>query len=57
MNSLAMRIIMDGTRCTGFLLPRGITGVEAFNADARSLGLYKTEDEAAAAVSPSEGRG
>jgi hypothetical protein len=39
-----------GTRCVGFLLSRGRSGFEAFDADTRSLGLYPNQRAAAVAV-------
>src|SRR5437764_10019468 len=33
-------------RCAGFLLHRGPKGVEAFDADCKSLGLFLTEHDA-----------
>jgi hypothetical protein len=32
--------------CCGFILRRGKSGVEAFDAELQSLGLHPTEDEA-----------
>jgi hypothetical protein len=45
-----MSSVMAGDGCVGFILGRGISGVEAFDRDAYSLGLFKTEAEAAKAV-------
>jgi hypothetical protein len=39
-----------GTHCVGFLMLRGTSGVEAFDADSRSLGLYPNQKAAADAV-------
>jgi hypothetical protein len=43
--------VYDGQRCLGHTLPRAKLGVEAFDADTRSLGLYPDQKNAAAAVS------
>jgi hypothetical protein len=40
-----------GAQCIGFLLSRGRQGVEAFDAETRSLGLFPDQKRAAAAVS------
>lgn len=48
---LACLAVYDGTRCIGFLMPRGKSGVEAFDADDRSLGLFPNEKAAADAIS------
>ena len=44
--------VYDGEplRCIGFILPRGKSNVEAFDADDRSLGLFPTQRAAADAV-------
>jgi hypothetical protein len=42
--------VYSGQTCIGFLLSRGCTGVEAFDASDRSLGLFPTQAEAAAAL-------
>jgi hypothetical protein len=36
--------------CIGFILARGPAGFEALTADERSLGLFPTQHEAAAAI-------
>ena len=33
--------VYDGRTCLGFLLPRGKQGVEALDADERSLGIFR----------------
>ena len=38
-------------RCIGFLMLRGPQGVETFDADERSLGIFSDQKTAAAAVS------
>jgi hypothetical protein len=42
--------IISGKRCIGFLPRRGREGVEAFDADERSLGCFPDPITAAAAV-------
>jgi hypothetical protein len=46
----AMSLVLDDGACLGFILRRGPIGVEAFDREARSLGLFKTEAEAAKTV-------
>jgi hypothetical protein len=43
--------LYDGRECLGFLLPRGPMGVEAFNANTESLGIYPNQKLAADAIS------
>jgi hypothetical protein len=43
--------VTDGQQCIGHILHRGKSGVEAFDVDDRSLGLYPTQKEAMAALS------
>jgi hypothetical protein len=40
----------DGQRCIGFVCSRGKLGFEAFDTEERSLGMYATQREAAAAI-------
>jgi hypothetical protein len=48
----AGRIAADAIkRCLGFLLPRGKQGIEAFNIDTQSLGVFPDMKSAADAVS------
>jgi hypothetical protein len=42
--------VYDGQICIGHLLARGKSGFEAFGADDKSLGTYRTQKEAIAAV-------
>jgi hypothetical protein len=42
-------VIVKG-RCAGHLLSRGLQGIEAFSSDDKSIGLFKTASEAAAAL-------
>jgi hypothetical protein len=44
--------VFDGRRCAGFLLNRGVTGWEAFDADQKSLGVFPTRRDAADAIPP-----
>jgi hypothetical protein len=44
--------VYDGRECVGFVLARGKTGFEAFNRNERSIGIFKTQREAAAALGP-----
>jgi len=48
---LSMQAVYDGQRCLGHLLLRGKQGIEAFDADDHSLGIYQTQRAAADAVS------
>jgi hypothetical protein len=52
MNALGVYV---GSKCIGFLLPRGRQGVEAFGADDRSLGVFPDQKHAADAVSAAAG--
>jgi hypothetical protein len=45
--------VMAGKTCAGFLLRRGREGVEAFDRDEHSLGLFTDPIAAAAAVEKS----
>jgi hypothetical protein len=49
-HSTPLLAVYNGRTCCGFLLRRGRDGVEAFDSDERSLGLFPTEQEAAAAL-------
>jgi hypothetical protein len=42
--------IYDGRQCRGFILARGRLGFELFDCDQRSLGVFPTQREAAAAL-------
>jgi hypothetical protein len=42
--------VLAGPACIGFVLARGKLGHEAFDADDRSLGIFPTQREAAAAI-------
>ena len=42
--------VFDERRCIGLILRRGPAGVEGFTAENQSLGLFGTEDAAAAAI-------
>jgi hypothetical protein len=43
--------VYSGQVCLGHILPRGKSGVEAFDADDRSLGIFSDQKSAADAVS------
>jgi len=45
--------IMDGGACAGFLISRGVCGVEAFDKDEKSLGSFPDVISAATAVTKS----
>jgi hypothetical protein len=42
--------LYDGQRCLGFILNRGKTGYEAYDTDDRSIGLFPSQRDAAAAL-------
>jgi hypothetical protein len=42
--------VYDGQQAIGFILRRGPAGIEAFAAANHSLGLFKNEHDAAAAI-------
>jgi hypothetical protein len=46
-----MLSVYDDKTCIGFIVARGKTGFEAFNADQRPLGTFSTQREAADAIS------
>lgn len=46
----ALQSVYCGRSCVGFLLARGRDGVEAFDADERSLGLFANAKAAHAAI-------
>jgi hypothetical protein len=50
-NQPALQSVYDGRERIGYLLLRGRQGVEAFDADEVSLGLYSDPKTAAAAIS------
>ena len=50
-----MLSVYDGRQCVGWILARGKTGFEAFDAGERSLGLFDNQREAADAVSAAAG--
>ena len=49
--SAPMSYVYDGRDCLGFILARGKLGFEAFTRDERTLGMFKTQREAADAIS------
>jgi hypothetical protein len=42
--------VYSGQCCLGFVINRGAAGFEAFSADVKSLGLFTTQQAAAAAI-------
>jgi hypothetical protein len=42
--------VYDGTTCIGHAIFRGKTGIEAFNVDDKSIGLFPTLKDATAAL-------
>ena len=42
--------VYAGRECAGFLLPRGKTGVEAFDANNKSIGIFPDQKSAADAI-------
>jgi len=46
--------VYDGRRCAGFILARGKVAFEAFDRDEKSLGVFASTREAAAAISAKE---
>jgi len=53
-NSVRMLSVFDGRALRGFILSRGKLGFEAFDPDARSIGIFPTQREAANAI-PGDG--
>jgi hypothetical protein len=45
-----MQIVIAGRSVAGHLLSRGIAGIEAFDRDDHSIGIFATADEAARAL-------
>ena len=45
-----MAPVMRGNDCCGFILRRGLSGVEAYDRDAHALGIFESEEKAAKAV-------
>jgi hypothetical protein len=43
--------VYDGQTCIGHLLPKGKSGIAAYDADDRLLGLFPTQRDAADALS------
>jgi hypothetical protein len=50
MSDALIASVYAGQVCLGFILARGSAGFEAFSADEKSLGLFPTQREAAAAI-------
>jgi hypothetical protein len=51
----SVQAVYDGRTCIGFLLPRGKIGIEAFDADQHSLGVFPTIKAAVAAFPTTKG--
>jgi hypothetical protein len=45
--------VMSGRACAGFLISRGPRGIEAYDANEKSLGIFANAIEAAVAFLPS----
>ena len=50
MSDAPITSVYAGQVCLGFILNRGPAGFEAFSADEKSLGLFTTQQAAAAAI-------
>lgn len=50
LDPVGLQSVYDGRLCIGFLLSRGKLGIEAFNADDTSLGLFPDQASAVNAV-------
>jgi len=50
-SSTPMLSVYDNKRCIGFLINRGKLGVEAFDSEQRSIGIFTSQKEAADAIS------
>jgi hypothetical protein len=48
--SSIMVSVFDGRCCIGFVTSRGKAGFESFDADQKSIGLFRSEADAAAAL-------
>jgi hypothetical protein len=46
-----MLAVYSGRECAGFLLNRGRAGIEGFDANVKSLGLFSDQKSAADAIS------
>jgi hypothetical protein len=45
-----LQYVCDGRQCLGHMLSRGKSGIEAFDRDDKSLGLFPSPQDAADAV-------
>jgi hypothetical protein len=45
-----MLTVLAGSICIGFIIPRGKMGHEAYDADEQPLGVFPSQQEAAAAI-------
>jgi hypothetical protein len=50
MSEPSLACVYSGQVCLGFVINRAAAGFEAFSADKKSLGLFPTQREAAAAI-------
>jgi hypothetical protein len=51
----SMLAVFDGQTCIGHLLLRGKVGIEAFNADTKSLGVFRDHRAAADIIAKAAG--
>jgi hypothetical protein len=52
---IQMKAVYDGQQCCGFIYSRGPRGIEAYNADQISLGIFLTAKAAADAICAARG--
>jgi hypothetical protein len=50
MSTTPLLSVYDGRQCVGFVLNRGRSGFEAFDAEEKSIGLFETQDAAVASL-------
>ena len=55
MPTASIAYVHDGQRCIGHIIARGKLGYEVFDRDDRSLGIFKTQVEAARALPVGDG--
>jgi hypothetical protein len=53
--SLPWASVFHGATCVGHVVSRGTLGVEAFDVDDKSLGLFPTQEQAVNAVDAARG--
>jgi hypothetical protein len=49
--------VVAGGRCIGHMISRGLAGIECFDRDNRSLGIFATAAEALSALTPKPAAG